>query len=103
MAQTNLVAPESTRQPRTVPLAERLWGLDWSQILPWSFEEVTVESGTFEDALPFIAEHYARIFGTNDGPARFLVEPMTPAKRRFGAEMDVFLFRAEGKTIGVFM
>ena len=85
------------------PLSKRLWDLDWRRILPWSFEEVTVESATFDDALPFIAEHYARIFGTQEGPQRFLAEPMSPAKRRFGAEMDVFVFRAEGRTIGVFM
>jgi hypothetical protein len=98
-----LMAPVSTVAPRPPSLSKRVLDLNWEQILPWSFEEVTVESGTFEDALPFIAEHYAQIFGTEEGPARFLVEPMTPAKRRFGAEMDVFLFRAEGRTIGVFM
>jgi len=106
MAQLQLVSPTVQVPPRAAefsPLSLKLWDLDWRKILPWSFEEVTVESGTFEDALPFIAENYARIFGTGDGQSRFLVEPMTPAKRRFGAEMDVFLFRVEGRTIGVVM
>jgi hypothetical protein len=106
MAQLHLVTPVAQalpREPVFAPLSLKLWDLDWRRILPWTFEEVTVESGTFEDALPFITENYARIFGTDDGQSRFLVEPMTPAKRRFGAEMDVFLFRAEGKVIGVVM
>lgn len=106
MAQPHLVAPVAQapqRESHSASLSKKLWDLDWSRILPWSFEEVTVESGTFDDALPFIAENYARIFGTEDGQSRFLVEAMTTAKRRFGAEMDVFLFRAEGKTIGVVM
>jgi len=107
MAQFHLVAPVVHAPKRetshSASLSKKLWDLDWSRILPWTFEEVTVEAGTFEEALPFIAENYARIFGTEDGQARFLVEPMTPAKRRFGLEMDVFLFRVEGKTIGVVM
>ena len=106
MAQLHVVAPEAQAPQRTVefaPLSLKLWELDWRCLGPWTFEEVTVEVGTFEDALPFIADNYARIFGTDDGQARFLVEPMTPAKRRFGAEMDVFLFRVESRVIGVVM
>ena len=96
-------ARRSPLSPLTPPLSQKLWDLDWAQLLPWSFEEVTVEVGTFDEALPFVAEHYARIFGTDELAGRFLVEAMTPAKRRFGAEMDVFLFRAEGRTVGIFM
>ena len=104
MAQPNLLAPPiSARAPKSAPLSRKLWDLDWAQILPWSFEEVAVELGTFDEALPFIAEHYGRIFGADELAGRFLVEAMTPAKRRFGAEMDVFLFRAEGQTVGIFM
>jgi hypothetical protein len=80
-------------------LSMRLWGLDWSKVLPWSFDGATLESGTFDDAFPFMEEHYARIFGVE--PERFFVEGMTDAKRRFGDEQDVFVFRKEGKTIGV--
>jgi hypothetical protein len=81
------------------PLAERVWGLDWSRELPWSFDDATLEMGSFEDALPFMEEHYAGIFGVEHD--RFYVEGMTEQKRRFGREMDVFIFRSEGKTIGV--
>ncbi len=84
-------------------LSKRVLGLDWSTVLPWRFEEITVEPGEFErDALPFISAHYAAIFGTSgDEAPRFFVEPMTDAKRRFSAEMDVFLFRADGRTVGI--
>jgi ribosomal protein S18 acetylase RimI-like enzyme len=87
--------------PRTLPaaLSQRLWGLDWSHELPWQIDDVTVEPGTFEDAFPFIREHYDEIFGTADG--RFFREPMSEAKRRFFAEMDIFILRNEVKTIGL--
>jgi ribosomal protein S18 acetylase RimI-like enzyme len=96
------------RQPRTdadlrVPLSVKLWDLDWSRVLPWTIEGVTVEHASFDEALPFVGEHYAAIFGTAEASARFLVEPMTPAKRRFGGEMDVFLFRDGGRSVGVHM
>jgi ribosomal protein S18 acetylase RimI-like enzyme len=94
---------DSVRRFRMVALSERLWGLDWSRVLPWAFDGVAVEHATYEQALPFITEHYPSIFATRDYSARFVVEPMTPAKRRFGAEMDVFLVRADGHTGGVFM
>jgi hypothetical protein len=84
-------------QPRAT-LSHRLWGLDWSAVLPWSFDGVALHAGTFEDALPFIAEHYPRIF---DGADRFYQEGMSDAKRRFGDEMDVFVFRDGEKTAGV--
>ena len=52
------VARTATSQ-RSASLSTRVWGLDWSTVLPWSFEGgATLESGTFEDALPFMAEHY---------------------------------------------
>ena len=84
-------------------MSQRLWDLDWSRVLPWSFEEVTVESGHFDDAAPFIREHYARIFGTENNEGRFMASPMTDAKYRFCAESDVFVFRVEGETVGIFV
>jgi hypothetical protein len=89
----------ATAQPRTT-LSQRLWDLDWSKVLPWSFDGVTLHAGTFEDALPFMAEHYPRIFGVE--PDRFHHEEMTDAKRRFGDEMDVFVFRdGDDRAVGV--
>ncbi|NUP06093.1 MAG: GNAT family N-acetyltransferase [Polyangiaceae bacterium] len=75
-----------------------MWDLDWEQHLPWEFENVRCEAGTFGEALPFIAEHYSSIFGLKDEEPRFHPDPMTEAKRRFGDEMDVFLFRAKDRS-----
>jgi hypothetical protein len=84
-------------------LSNRLWDLDWRRVLPWTFEEVKVESASFEDAIPFMRDHYASIFGVHAGEARFLASPMTEAKRRFCDESDVFLFRVSGRTVGLFL
>ena len=84
-------------------LSKRYWGLDWNEHLPWSFEDIRVESASFDAAFPFIQEHYPRIFGMHAGDARFLANPMTEAKRRFCAESDTFLFRTDAQEVGVFM
>jgi hypothetical protein len=84
--------------PRT--LSERLWGIDWSSAVPWTFDGgVTFQSETMEAAAPFIAEHYPRIFGAD--AERFLQEAMTEAKRRFFQEVDVWVFRDAGVPVGV--
>lgn len=78
-------------------MSERLWDLQWTA---WSIDDVTVEPCTFADAMPFIAEHYPRIFPAAN---RFFAEKMTPVKHRFYAESDVFLFRASDKVVGIFI
>ncbi len=83
--------------------SSRLWGIDWDKILPWSFEEVRVEPASFNDALPFMRDHYATIFGAHAIESRFLASPMTPAKRRFCEESDVFLFRTSDRTVGLLL
>ncbi|HVJ91899.1 MAG TPA: GNAT family N-acetyltransferase [Labilithrix sp.] len=80
-------------------MSKRLWDLEWSEHLPWTIDGVSVEQGTSEDALAFIEAHYAGIFGVQS--ERFVLEKMTEAKRRFWAEMDIFLFRLGGKTVGL--
>ena len=64
-------------------------------------DDVTVELGSFADALPFIQAHYARIFNAEGNAGRFLGDPLTSAKRRFGDEMDVLMLRSAGATIGL--
>jgi hypothetical protein len=86
------------RRP-TKSASRRLWGLDWGRYLPWQIDELTVRLGTFDEALPFVSERYAEIFGPGDG--RFFTEPMSEAKSRFCADADVFLFRVMGKTVGL--
>jgi hypothetical protein len=89
-----------TRAPAN-NLSWRVLRLDWSCVLPWQFEGVTVELGTFGDACDFMREHYLSIFGRQAD--RFLTEEMSPAKRRFGDEMDTLLFRADGRTVGLLL
>jgi len=88
----------------STPLSNRLWNLDWSRLAPWQFGDVTVEYVAFDHVLPFIAEHHPLIFGAGGGPEeRFFAEPMTDAKRRFCAEMDVFAFRHDGRIVGTWL
>jgi hypothetical protein len=84
-------------------LSRRLWDLEWQRVLPWTFEEVAVESATFEEALPFIREHYSSIFGSDASEQRFLASPMNEAKLRFCAESDIFLFRVGPRAVGLLM
>jgi hypothetical protein len=84
----------------TSSLSRRLWDLDWTRTLPWTFDDVIVDVASYDEALPFIGEHYPTIFPTGS-EARFLPQPLSPSKRRFGAEMDVFLFRSERQVVGV--
>lgn len=84
-------------------LSRRLWGLDWNEVLPWTFEDVVVELTTFDDATPFMREHYPALFGTDRDDARFPADPVTEAKKRFGCEMDVFHFRTPERVVGLFM
>jgi len=86
---------------RAPSLSAQLWNIRWSEVLPFQFDEVRVEIGPFSEAAPFIAEHYAAIFGNEDPSVKFLHEPMTDAKRRFSEMSDVFLFRAEQRTVGI--
>jgi hypothetical protein len=80
-------------------MSERLWGLDWTKVLPWQIGDVTIEWGSYDDVLDFLREHGERL---SDGPERrFLVEEMTEAKRRFFADTDVFVMRhASGRVVG---
>jgi Acetyltransferase (GNAT) family len=96
--------PTETRRrlaSRPAALSQRLWGLDWESVLPWQIDDVSVEWGSLEEALPFMRDHYNEIFGTGDG--RFFVEMMSEAKRRFCAEMDIFILRAGTETVGLVM
>jgi hypothetical protein len=78
-----------------------LWGLDWESVLPWQIDDVSVELGSLEEALPFMRDHYTEIFSTGDG--RFFTEMMSEAKRRFFSEMDIFVLRAGTETVGIVM
>lgn len=95
-------APEGDgrRAPAPMSASARLWGMDWSKVVPREVdEEVSLELGTTEEALAFIEAHYPEIF--EGAYANFHVEKMTPAKRRFFEEMDAFLFRLGERAVGL--
>jgi len=95
-----VVARESEVMPTDArSLAWRVWGLDWWELLPQGFDDITVEVGVFAKAEPFVKEHYPRIFGDSQG--RFLAQPATLAKDRFTQEMDTLLIRERDKLIGI--
>ncbi len=100
VAQPYVAEPARVPVPSRQTLSERWWDLDWRRLLPWVFDEIWVEAGTFDEALPFMTEHYPAIFG--DGQSRFLGSPLTEAKRRFCEEMDIFLLRDAERTVGLF-
>jgi RimJ/RimL family protein N-acetyltransferase len=80
-------------------LSERVWNIDWSSILPWTFESgVICERVPIDRVLPFAKDHYERIFAsaTND----FFQEGQSDAKLRFYRETDVFLYRDGSTDIG---
>jgi hypothetical protein len=81
-------------------MSMRYWGLDWSKHLPWQVGDITIDIGSCDDALPFIAEHYGSIFGTA-GDTRFVVEEMTAARTTFYRECDVFVFRSDNQIVGI--
>jgi hypothetical protein len=83
--------------------SQQLWGLDWAAVLPWRFDDVVVEAGAFDDAVPFVEDHYAAIFRAGGADTRFITDAMTPAKVRFSRSMDVFLMRHHGATVGALM
>lgn len=92
------VARVATGAARREPMSARLWGLDFAKLLPWTFDDVRVCTEPLEDVLPDVA----RIFGESfEAGEQWLHEPMTEAKRRFGEEMDVFVFRRGEAIVGV--
>lgn len=86
-----------------VTMSKRYWDLDWSNHLPWAFEDVRVETATAEEATAFIGVHYAKIFAPVGGERRFLADPLTEAKRRFLLELDLFAFRNQNDMVGLLM
>jgi hypothetical protein len=108
MAQPNILSQDTPRPPavlrverEALPMSQRLWNLDWRSVLPWHFDDGRAEFASAEEALPFIRDHYAAIFGQKDLEGRFLPSPTTEAKRRFFAEMDYFILRVGERDAGI--
>ncbi|HTJ85222.1 MAG TPA: GNAT family N-acetyltransferase [Polyangiaceae bacterium] len=108
--QTETPLREPNAQSGTVPqrtrsdarrLSERWWGIDWEAETPWLFGDFSIRLGSFEEALRFVGEHYAGIFGDSDRDGRFLSDPMCERKLRFYEEADVFLIERGASVVGL--
>ena len=86
-----------------VSTSMRLWDLDWADHLPFVMGDVTVELGSFEDmTASFFRDHYEEVFGqvaVRAGSAKI----SRSRRSRFMLEMDAFVFRKDGRTIGLAM
>ncbi|MCZ7682699.1 MAG: GNAT family N-acetyltransferase [Sandaracinaceae bacterium] len=79
-----------------------IYGIQWSDHFPIRLEDgVEVDVASVEDATAFMAAHYARIFGSDPEDRRFFSDPSSPARARFLAGSDRFLFREHGQAIGL--
>jgi GNAT superfamily N-acetyltransferase len=93
---------EASRGLPSQPLSQQLWGLDWGEALPWTLDGgVRFERADLDSILAFVRAHYDAIFATDSKDDGFLPDPLTPAKTRFLALSDRFVFREGGRTIGV--
>jgi len=84
------------------PFSQRLWGFDWTAHLPWALEDgVQFEHGCLAEVSQFIQQNYGTIFATDPDDRRFFQERASAAKRRFLEASDRFVFREQGRVIGV--
>lgn len=97
-----LVTPVQAQAAERTPLSETLWGIRWSDLLPLELGGgCAVRVSSFHAALPFVREHYARIF-EDDGNSPFRTDVLTPAKARYYELCaDFFEFTHEGEPIGL--
>ncbi len=93
--------PASSRHPRE-PLSRTLWGLEWSEHLPIELPGgLVVRASSYDQALPFIREHYAAIF-QEDGQSPFSSSRLTdPKERYYRVAGDFFEFAREEQTVGL--
>lgn len=83
-------------------LSRTLFGIDWAAHLPLELDGgVKLELASVDQVLEFVAAHYAGIFGIGAADRRFFIEEQTPAKTRFLEMSDRFVFREDGRAIGV--
>jgi GNAT superfamily N-acetyltransferase len=73
--------------------------LDWGAHLPWPAGGLSIEYGSFDEALPFVRAHYPAIFGPPSPD--WTTDPLTPAKRRFLESADLFTVRDGDLTVGL--
>jgi GNAT superfamily N-acetyltransferase len=80
-------------------LSQRWLGIDFRSSLPWRFRTLTVEHGTVDELMPFVERHYATMFGSADD-RRWHNDALEKNKHNFIEDADIFLIRADGRTVG---
>src|SRR5262245_38946970 len=80
------------------PLSNLLWGIEWSQFLPYSMGEgVQVVQGAYQDVQLFAAEHFDEIYEASEQPDILIKETTGQPREVFYTHMaDVFLFKKDG-------
>jgi RimJ/RimL family protein N-acetyltransferase len=83
-------------------LSAMLWSIDWASHLPVSLGDgVAVRLSNFDECVPFVREHYARIFHEEES-SPFTQTREEPGKERYyRIAGDFFALELDGKTIGL--
>lgn len=79
-----------------------VWRLDWASLWPLQLSG-GLRAGPIDadEALAFVAAHYAEVFQADTADRRFLPDPMTDAKRRFFAASDRIAFFDGDRVVGL--
>ncbi len=93
-------AADRLRHVSAPSLSLQLWGVDWSQVLPFASGELGVELSSYERASAFVAAHYRAIF-CEDERSPFSNSELSQAKARYYALADFFEVRRGGETVGL--
>lgn len=96
--------PANDANEVVIPWSKVLWGIDWSDHLPVTLPgtDIVVVASSYDQALPFIREHYAAIF--QEDPSSPFVTKVTPQKARYyRVAGDFFEFKDGEETIGLFV
>lgn len=83
-------------------LSWSVWRLDWASLWPLQLSG-GLRAGPIDadEALAFVATHYAEVFQADAADHRFLPDPMTDAKRRFFAASDRIAFYDGDRVVGL--
>lgn len=93
----------SSSEPKPVKLSELLWDIRWGEYFPKQLtsDGILVASVSYEDAIPFIQEHYSQIFQDSDD-SPFYGGKITAARSRYyRIAGDFFAFKDGEKIIGI--
>ncbi|HKY63863.1 MAG TPA: GNAT family N-acetyltransferase [bacterium] len=89
---------------RQKSLSEKVLGFNWEDHLPHRIDEhEQIELSSFDQAMEFHRENYARVFTLEGQEMPFLEDPFTEFKQKYYREVgDFMVFRRDSKVIGVY-